>query len=210
MERQAHAETGPGTHTLVRGPPKAVPLPITQHFKEVTGKVTESANETLLYNVGSLSGSSQTQTNVPGTPLAVRRTQPPYFGGTRGVPACAAHPALAEQVQTAALGLGIEGGAHRRPAGADPSGPEPGSEDAQARSPGPQNRCPGSQAAQLSSAQHRVPGAGAQSQLRDSCRKHARRVSKEAGHAASRDANASGSGRGARRTWARRRPGARA
>lgn len=62
---------------------------------------------------------------------------PAYVGGTKGAPSRAAHPALAEQVQTATLGLDIEGGAHRGPAGADLSGPDPGSDAAQARSPRP-------------------------------------------------------------------------
>ena len=96
----------------------------------MTGKVTESAHDTLLYKAGSLPGSSQTQKTRPGSLLG-------HAGGTRGAPSRAAHPALAEQVQAAALGLDIEGGAHREPAGADPSGADPGSEAPRARSPGP-------------------------------------------------------------------------
>uniref|UniRef100_H2NJE8 Uncharacterized protein n=1 Tax=Pongo abelii TaxID=9601 RepID=H2NJE8_PONAB len=79
--------------------------------------------------------------------------------GTEGSSSCAAHPALAEQVQAAALGLDIEGGAHGRPAGADPSGPDPGFEDSPARPPGRQSCCSGSQAAQPSDAQHSITGA---------------------------------------------------
>lgn len=155
VEQRAHAEPGPETHTLVRGPLKAAPPPLTRPLRETTGRHQER-KRTLMYNVGSLRGPCQTQTNLPGTPLAALRRRPVAL---RGAPARAAHPALAEEVQAAALGLDIEGGAHRRPAGADPSGPEPPCEAAQARSPGPQSRRRGAKAAQPSGAQHRVPRA---------------------------------------------------
>ena len=122
---------GPRTH-------KGRPTSLNQSLKEeVTGKVTTSANDTPPYKVGSLTDSSQTQRTPAQIPAGHAEKGQAYPGGTRGAPSRAAHPALAEQVQTAALGLDIEGGAHRGPAGADLPGPDPGSEAAQARSPRP-------------------------------------------------------------------------
>lgn len=87
------------------------------------------------------------------TPSRARRARRPDPHDPARVPR-AAHPALAGQVQAAALGLDVEGGAHRGPAGADPPAPEPGPEAAQPpgaqhcaaaaapRREGPRNRTP--------------------------------------------------------------------
>lgn len=121
---------------------------LTRPLKEVTSKVTKRTKDTPKCNV-LLSGSSKTRMTLPGTPQVAR---------TWGAPSRAAHPALAEQVQAAALRFHIESGAHRGPAGADPSGLNPGSEAAPTSSPRPQSRYSGCYATQSSGTQHRALG----------------------------------------------------
>lgn len=79
------------------------------------------------------------QTTPPSRARRACRPAPPNPDDPAGT-LRATHLALAEQVQAAALGPDIKGGAHRGPAGADLPGPEPGPE-----------------AAQTSCAQHRAP-----------------------------------------------------
>ncbi|KAK2112562.1 hypothetical protein P7K49_012309 [Saguinus oedipus] len=117
---------------------------------EVTMPVIKSSHETPLYKVDSLPASSQAQ-SLPERRWP-RRARASLALGTERSSSCAAHPALAEHVPAAALGLDIEGGTHWRPASADPSGSDPDSEAAP-------SRCSGSEAAQPSGAQHRVPRA---------------------------------------------------
>lgn len=118
---------------------------------------------------GSPEHEGQRECNARSRP-APARPAPPRLGpepprpGRRcrrgpGKPLSMAHPALAEQVQEAALGPDIEGGAHRGPAGADPSGSDSSPEATSARWPWPQSRNSGPEAAQPSGAQHGVPAA---------------------------------------------------